>query len=373
MNAPAPHVMIVISQVSDSHAMEMLDAAHDATQVRLSYVLLHSQETPFERTLRARGRAVTRIHFSGKRNLLTALLALAWQMIRHRPRVVHAHLFEASLVAMSVAWLLGIKTRISTRHYSSYHHDYHPQAVRYDRWINARATRLLAVSRVVEKVLVEREGVPRAKVTVLPHGFSLAHFAEVSAERVQAIRAKYAIGPGPCIGVISRFTHWKGLQIVIPAFARVRAQYPTATLVLANAVGDYAAEVRRMLSELPEGSYRCIAFEPDVAALLQAFDVFVHVPIDATSEAYGQVYVEALAAGRPMVCTLSGIAHDVIVHEQNALVVPYEDVNSTAESILRLLADRELARALGAQGQRDVAHYDVTTMARSLERIYQNA
>jgi glycosyltransferase involved in cell wall biosynthesis len=364
--------MIVISQVGDSHAMEMLDAAHDPAQVRLSYVLLHSQETPFERTLRARDRTVKRIHFAGKRDLVTAALALAWLMIRHRPRVVHAHLFEASLVAMSVAWLLGIKTRISTRHYSSYHHDYHPQAVRYDRWINACATRLLAVSRVVEQVLVEREGVPRAKVTVLPHGFSMAHFSEESAERVQVIRAKYAIGPGPCIGVISRFTHWKGLQIVIPAFARVRAQHPTATLVLANAVGDYAAEVRRMLSELPEGSYRCIAFELDVAALLQAFDIFVHVPIDATSEAYGQVYVEALAAGRPMVCTLSGIAHDVVVHEQNALVVPYEDVNTTAESILRLLADRELARALGAQGQRDVVRYDVTSMARTLESIYQN-
>jgi hypothetical protein len=53
-------------------------------------------------------------------------------------------------------------------------------------------------------------------------------------------------------------------------------------------------------------------------------------------------------------------------------VVPYEDVNTTAESILRLLADRELARALGAQGQRDVVRYDVTSMARTLESIYQN-
>jgi glycosyltransferase involved in cell wall biosynthesis len=221
-------------------------------------------------------------------------------------------------------------------------------------------------------VLVEREGVPEAKVALLPHGFSLAHFSEMSAERKQAIRVKYDLCEGPCIGVISRFTHWKGLQIAIPAFARVRVQHPTATLVLANAVGDYAAEVQRLLTELPEGSYRCIAFESDVAALLHTFDVFVHVPIDATSEAYGQVYVEALAAGRPMVCTLSGIAHDVVVHERNALVVPFESISKTAEAILRLLADPELARAMGAQGQRDVARYDVTTMARTLERIYQH-
>lgn len=363
-------VMVVISHVTHSRAMAMLDAAHDPARVSLRYVLLNPADSELEQTLRARGRVVRRIRYRGKGDAPLALLSLLVELIRHRPQVVHAHLFDASLWAMTAAWLLGIGGRISTRHYSTFHLDYHPQAVRYDRWINARATQLIAISPVVERVLVQREGVEPARVALVPHGFDLSEFAEVSAERIEAIRRRYGLGPGPVIGAISRFTHWKGLQYLIPAFAAVLERHPTAQLVLANAVGEYTNELQRLISTHGRGRVVTIAYETDAPALLQTFDVFAHVPIDAESEAYGQVYVEAMAGARPMVCTLSGIAHDVVVNARNALVVPYADAGATADALLRLLDDPALAQRLGQQAQADVARFEVGAMARRLEGLY---
>ncbi len=365
-----PRVTVVISHVTHSRAMAMLDAAHDPAGVSLRYVLLNPADSELEQTLRARGRAVRRVRYRGKRDAPAALLSLLLEFIRHRPQVVHAHLFDASLWAMTAAWLLGIRGRLCTRHYSTFHHDYHPQAVRYDRWVNARATQLIAISPVVERVLVQREGVSTARVALVPHGFDLNEFAEVSPERVAAIRQRYGLGVGPVIGAISRFTHWKGLQHLIPAFAAVRERYPTAQLVLANAVGEYVDEIQRLIAQHGGGRVVTIAYEADAPALLQAFDVFAHLPIDADSEAYGQVYVEAMAAARPMVCTLSGIAHEVVAHARNALVVPYAGAATTAAALLRLLDDRVLAQQLGRQAQADVARFEVGAMARTLEGLY---
>ncbi len=44
----------------------------------------------------------------------------------------------------------------------------------------------------------------------------------------------------------------------------------------------------------------------------------MHVTIGKHYEAFGQIYVEALAAGIPSVFTLTGIAPEIIEHEHNA-------------------------------------------------------
>jgi glycosyltransferase involved in cell wall biosynthesis len=115
-----------------------------------------------------------------------------------------------------------------------------------------------------------------------------------------------------------------------------------------------------------------IEFEKDLYSLYQLFDVYVHVPVDECAEAFGQTYVEALAAGIPSVFTLSGVAREFVKNEKNALVVPFKDTNAIYESIVRLLDNNHLAEQLSVQGKEDVNQlFVIDKMMNSLFLLYE--
>jgi glycosyltransferase involved in cell wall biosynthesis len=190
---------------------------------------------------------------------------------------------------------------------------------------------------------------------------------------IESLTKKYnPNGRRPVIGVIARYVHWKGLQYIIPAFESVLQQYPNAYLLLANAKsGSYKMEVDRLLSTLPADSYFEIEFENNLFALYRLFDVYVHTPIDPELEAFGQTYVEALAAGVPSVFTLSGIAKEFIQHGMNALVVDFKNAEQIHQSMIRILEDDKLRNALTTQGRTDVEKkFSIAQQITSLESLY---
>jgi glycosyltransferase involved in cell wall biosynthesis len=126
-----------------------------------------------------------------------------------------------------------------------------------------------------------------------------------------------------------------------------------------------------MLSRLPIDNYCEIAFEPDVFALYKLFDVYVHTPIDPELEAFGQTYVEALAAGVPSVFTLSGVAPEFIRHRRNALVVEFENSDLIYKAITELLSNEAMRKELISNGREDVKKmFSLKLLIERLERLY---
>lgn len=364
----------VLWNINKSLAFEWIARDLDRQRFDLSFVLLNTQDSPLEQHLRGLGIPVQRIYYRGKKDMPRVLVQLLWRWVRRRPRVVHAHLFEAGLVAMAAAWLLCIRHRVFTRHNVSFHHKYQPQAVKWDKVINRLATRLCAISENARTVLVQWEGADPRKVVLLHHGFELESFLpqNVPADRLERVRQLYnPQGRGPVVGVIGRYFHLKGIHHIIPAFARLLERHPGALLILAGAYGTYEQELRAQLATLPQGSYCEIRFEQDLQALYQLFDLYVHVPVDAEAEGFGQTYVEALAAGVPSVFTLSGVAAEFIRHEKNALVVPFDQTEPIYEALERLMADPHLAARLVERGREDVFRmFPLKKMIDSLEALY---
>jgi glycosyltransferase involved in cell wall biosynthesis len=365
-------VMVVMSGVDHSLVWEWLAEGLERAGVGCRYVLMNAGDSPFETFLRARGIPVSRIRYSSKRDAPRAVAELAARMVRYRPRVVHAHLFDASVLGMVAARLARVPERIHTRHYSRLQQTYHPNAVKYDRLATRLSTRVVAISDVVADALVD-EGAPREKIVTIHHGFDVDRFADVPAERVAVMRAKHDIG-GPVVGVVSRYIALKGLDFVIPAFGAFLSGHPSALLVLANAIGEEKETVERLLAQHCPGAHRQIVFETDSPALYKTFDFFVHAPIDATCEAFGQTYVEALAAGVPSVFALSGVAHELVRHEHNALVVPHRDAAAIAAALGRLAGDPALRATIAANGLADVRNgFTVERMVAGHVALYERS
>lgn len=236
------------------------------------------------------------------------------------------------------------------------------------------ATTIIATSENVKNVLIQREHVNPGKISLIHHGFNLDLFTNRDEDKINVLKNKY--NPSlkkPVIGVIARYIELKGIQYIIPAFKKLLADYPDALLILANATGRYQPAVKLHLDGLPAGSYKEIVFENDLASLYHLFDIHIHTPINEHAEAFGQTYIEALAAGIPSVFTMSGVAPELIINRQNALVVPFKDDNSIYLAILEILNNQILRENLKIRGKADVKNkFGINQMITSLHRLYEN-
>jgi glycosyltransferase involved in cell wall biosynthesis len=148
--------------------------------------------------------------------------------------------------------------------------------------------------------------------------------------------------------------------------------YPNALIVLANANGNYHSQIEILLQDIPQKNYAEISFEPQIFDLYQIFDIFVHVPISPSIEAFGQTYVEALAAGIPSIFTLSGVASEFVIHHQNAWVVPFKDSEAIYEAILEILNNKSVRESVVNQGRQDVQQkFNLEQMINKLAFIYE--
>ncbi len=364
----------IISDIDKALSFEWIADACKTKGIPISFVLLNAGKSTFEDFLKERKIPVTTLRYRGKKDMLSAIWKLRSLLKRTKPDVVHCHFLDANIIGLLAAKSAGIKTRVYTRHHSSFHHVYFPRAVYYDKLVNYLATDIVSISEVVSEVLTKREGVKAQKIHLIPHGLDLDLFSSISAARVKALKDKYSFANrcAPVVGVVARQTHWKGIQYIIPAFKKLLTDYPEAHLVLANAKGAYKAEITQLLNTLPSGTYTEIAFEYDSPALYQLFDVYVHTPIDHHSEAFGLTYVEALAAKIPSVFTLSGIANTFIRHKENAWVVPYQDAEAIYEGFKELLTNPSLKEAIIQQGFLDVyTHFSFKKFFEATLQLYQ--
>ncbi|MCU0444139.1 MAG: glycosyltransferase family 4 protein [Microscillaceae bacterium] len=367
------NVTYIISNIDKALAFEWIAEGLNADKFKLSFILLNPDNSYLEEYLKKQQIPVVRVTYRGKKDLFRAF----WQVRKHlkqfKTQVVHCHLFEATLLGILAARSLGIRKRIFTRHHTTLHHQYFPRAVYYDRFCNYWATDIVAISQTARQILIEQEFVKPQKIQLIHHGFQLNSFFNPNSLLIRQLEEKYKTkGKFPILGIIARHTHWKGIQYTIPAFEKLLKDYPNAYLLLANAVGDYKPEIDKLLAKIPASNYIQITFETELAALYRLLDIYVHVPINETIEAFGQTYVEALASEVPSIFTLSGVAVEFIKDKENALVVPFENTEAIYEAMLTLLTDRELGNRLTQQGKESVqAMFSLEKMIQSLEKLYE--
>lgn len=370
---PKINLTYIVSNIDKAYAFEWIVQFLNRDKFNLSFILLNPGNSELELFLKKSQIDFHRLNYHGKGSIPGSIIKTYRILKLTGTQIVHTHLFDASIVGLIAGWLAGITKRIHTRHHSDFHHVYYPKAVKFDKIVNFLSTDIIAISKVVEQILINKERVSKKKVNLIHHGFRLDEFSNVSDLALDYIRGKY--NPGnrwPVVGVISRYTEWKGVQNTIEAFRMLLVDFPGALLVLANAHGNFKVEIQKKLKAIPNENFVEIQFEPELFSLYQLFSVFIHAPINREIEAFGQTYVEALAAGIPSVFTLSGIANEFIKDRENAIVVDYNNPGAIYIAIRELLNNKLLSDRITVNGRMDVYNYfNLDRMVLSLELLYE--
>ncbi|HLK56413.1 MAG TPA: glycosyltransferase, partial [Chthonomonadaceae bacterium] len=181
-------------------------------------------------------------------------------------------------------------------------------------------------------------------------------------------------GRSPVIGLVGRISPWKGQHIFISAASAVVKRYPTARFeIIGSALfGEeaYEREVRSQVQGLGlEGCVEFTGFCEDVQSRMQGLDILVHA--STTGEPFGQVVVEGMVLGKPVVATNGGGVPEIVLDGETGVLVPMGDAVSMAEAICGLLADPARAQAMGlAARNRALDHFTVDLAAQKVQQVY---
>jgi phosphatidyl-myo-inositol dimannoside synthase len=159
------------------------------------------------------------------------------------------------------------------------------------------------------------------------------------------------------VGRLSVRESYKGQDTVIRALPSVVEQVPEATYLVVGD-GDDRPRLERLAAEL--GMQEHVVFagrvpEQVLPAFYTVADAFVMVSKESDqgmTEGFGIVYLEAAAAGKPVVFASSGGTREAAVDGQTGLSVDPDDISAVAEAVTRLLANYEEAQTLGENGYR---------------------
>jgi len=153
------------------------------------------------------------------------------------------------------------------------------------------------------------------------------------------------------LGMLAELHPTKRVEDAIDALEHVRTTYQNLALVVLGE-GEQRAELAQRAHKLGVDKHVfLLGFVPDAPSYLRAFDIFL---MPSRTEALGYAILEAGYAGLPVVASNVGGIPEIIENHYTGLLVPPENAQDLAFSILSLLDDPQLARIMAGNLHRRV-------------------
>ncbi|MFF3529781.1 glycosyltransferase family 4 protein [Streptomyces rubiginosohelvolus] len=171
------------------------------------------------------------------------------------------------------------------------------------------------------------------------------------------VRERYGLGGRPVILCAARLVPRKGQDTLIRALPAVRRSVPDAVLLLTGD-GPYARTLHRLAADTGVADAVVLAGgrpHPEMPEHYAAADVFA-MPCRTRRgglevEGLGIVFLEAAAAGLPVLVGDSGGAPDTVRDGETGYLVDGRNTAAVADRLVTLLRDRAAAAAMGEKGR----------------------
>jgi len=294
--------------------------------------------------------------------VLASLPGLVRYLRRERPLALLSTLDHANIVALWAKRLSGSQTRIvvrvastitfSSNNASSARGRLMPWFIRY---FYSRADGIVAISKGVAQDLSRNLGVPAERITVIYNPVVTPELFDRAKEPVE--HPWFAPGQPPVILGVGRLTKAKDFPTLIRAFALVRRQRPARLMILGE--GEERPRLEALVKELGlEEDVALPGFIDNPYAYMSRAGVFV---LSSAWEGFGNVLVEAMACGCPVVSTdcPSGPA-EILENGKYGPLVPVGDVDGLANSIVRLFDDTWSNTTLLVSRAREFSLFEIT-------------
>ncbi len=281
----------------------------------------------------------------------------AWDVVQSHERTLGQDVYRAG-EGCHRAYLGAIRARWHRRLI------YHRVVLTLERRVLTRTPQVVAISRLGAAEIARLYGVPEARLSVVYNGIDLARFhPDHRARHRAAARAEAGVPADAWIALFagSGFDR-KGLDTAMQGLAALSDR---RSRLLVVGKGD-ARPYRRLAERLAIGErVAWLGARPDIERWYAAADALV---LPTRYEPFGNVHLEALASGLPVVTTTAAGGAEVVGPESGA-VVPPGDAGAVTAALERVRAGD--AHRLTAAARAAAEPFTYARQVAGFERIYQ--
>ena len=276
------------------------------------------------------------ISLGNKGRVLRALPNLVRYLRRELPWCVVPIMDHANVVTLWARWLAHTPTTVlatthclpsaEAQHASRLREKLSPHALRF---FLRFADGIVAVSNGVATDLAQTAAIARERISVIPNPVLTPEFYRKVAEPASDFYV--CESDTPMVVSVGRLAASKDFPVLIRAFAEVRKGIRARLVILGE--GEQRASLERLISDLQLGDDVLLpGYTPNPYAAVRCAKLFV---LSSAYEAFGNVVVEALAAGTPVVATDCLGPREILQDGRFGELVAVGNVGALAAAIMR--------------------------------------
>ena len=173
----------------------------------------------------------------------------------------------------------------------------------------------------------------------------------------------------PVIVAAGRLAEAKNYPLLIEAFAILRERTPASLFILGQ--GDQEPAVRALIQKLGLGG--CVhlcGFRNNPWSYMARADVFA---LTSRYEGFGNVLIEAMACGVPVVATSSPGTREIVTSGADGLLVARHEPVAVAAALAEVLGDAGERRRMAETARRHAERYRTESVALAYDRVLTEA
>lgn len=178
---------------------------------------------------------------------------------------------------------------------------------------------------------------------------------------------KDTIRLSPYILAAARLVSWKGVDTVIAVWPELLNNYPDLKLVIAGS-GPEELRLKKAVQKL--GMEKAVSFSvlnaAAMARLMASAKAFI---LNSGYEGLSHSVIEAMSAGTPCLASDIGGNREVIQHEVNGLLFPYNDGPAIVATIDRIMTNHKLRQSIQDEARNTASLYTNDTMVEQTRHI----
>ena len=235
---------------------------------------------------------------------------------------------------------------------------------KYSSW---KARKIIALSNDIKFHLLNM-GCNENKIELIPNAVDTSIF---SPGQKNILQSKWGIS-GNVILFVGRLVAEKGADILIQSFHKVSKKIPSAKLVIVGK-GPKESDLKILKKKL---SVKNIFFIERVESKLMP-NIYAGCSIlvvPSFREPFGNVVLEAMSCGKPVIGSYVGGIKDTIVDGETGYHFSVGNVKMLSDLLLKILINERLKKELGDSARKRVLdNYDTKTIANKIEKLYLNS
>jgi glycosyltransferase involved in cell wall biosynthesis len=284
------------------------------------------------------------------KGFILKIISIARLIKKNKPDIIFSLLSDTNVITILARSLSGVHSKVivSERNHPSLSlkNELYGGITKFlMRYCYPKAERIIAISQGIKKDLLENFNLPGEKIEVIYNPLDIAEIETLSAEE---INHPWFNDELPIIISIGRLTKQKGHSYLIKVFSMVRQSLPCRLVIIGT--GEEEENLVNMVNTLGlKNDVEFLGFQRNPFKYMARSSLFISA---SRYEGFGNVLVEAMALGLPVISTdcPSGPA-EIIEHGKNGILVPIENEGRLERTILNLLTNDELRRKLSNEAK----------------------